>query len=92
MIVSIIILPGPTNRAYAGGCVTATAYCGYLVACDWLQLSNKRFPVLADMNVGAVVADYGSRVSIKRQAASLIHALVDVVETHALHDNEQVWR
>ena len=53
-------------------------YRGCLMACDWLQLSNKIFPVVTDINVGAVITNHGRRIIIKRQAAALIRAFVNV--------------
>ena len=58
--------------------MTAPTYRGHLMVCEWLQLSNKRFPVVTDMNVGAVVANHGRRISVERQAAALIRAFVNV--------------
>ena len=60
MDISFIIYPGLLDCTYARGCVAAPAYRGYLMACNWLQLSNKRLSVVTDMNVGAVVTNHGT--------------------------------
>ena len=78
MAISFVIFPGPLNCTHAGRCVTAPTYRGYLMACDWLQLSNRRLSVVTDMNVGAVVTNNGRRIRIKRQAAALIRAFVNI--------------
>ena len=56
----------------------APAYRGYLMACNWLQLSNKILSVVTDMNVGAAVTNNGRRIRIKRQAAALIRVFVNI--------------
>ena len=58
--------------------MTVPACRGYLMACNWLQLSNNRLSVVTDMNVGAVVTNHGRRIRIKRQVAALIRAFVNI--------------
>ena len=66
MAISFIVFPGPLDCTYAGGCMTAPAYRGYLMACNWLQLSNKRLPVIIDVNIGIVVANHGRKNRAKK--------------------------
>ena len=78
MAISFIIFRGPLDCTYSGGCVTVPTYRGYLMACNWLQPSNKRLYVVTDTNVGAVATNHGRRISIKRQAAALIRVFVNI--------------